>query len=360
MNTNTKGDIGLAVLFGEVRGRDNLYLVGLDVDKMVEGSLDGFVNYCVKQGLAVAYSASKGVHVYGYSKVPFPDTSVTVTLGKFKVTGDLWGNGGKYFVCPPTKIFGGEYTPTDSFVEALFVSDFSEYPENFIKAFEDGAVATALKVQEINRVVVSSVDVDGFIKAYSGTKIMKGGLGRHHSLIAIAKAIFKRIYDKMSADEAITLVEKVLIGLRDNGTIEDGKEKGDRELGDISRYCYGYRKRWEDEIKSDDFKKVIKEYRISGKFPDELDDFKKKFIISRVVKVFDIERHKSLVEKVKELKKKMPNLDGKALKNVIDEIKFIREYLYNEAYYRWVFCPDKETEEAKRLLDIWRHKWFNH
>jgi hypothetical protein len=32
---------------------------------------------------------------------------------------------------------------------------------------------------------------------------------------------------------------------------------------------------------------------------------------------------------------------------------------YNEAYFRWVFCPPWETEEAKRLLDIWRHKWFN-
>jgi glutamate/tyrosine decarboxylase-like PLP-dependent enzyme len=32
---------------------------------------------------------------------------------------------------------------------------------------------------------------------------------------------------------------------------------------------------------------------------------------------------------------------------------------YNVAYYRWVFCPPWETEEAKRALDIWRHKWFS-
>jgi hypothetical protein len=34
------------------------------------------------------------------------------------------------------------------------------------------------------------------------------------------------------------------------------------------------------------------------------------------------------------------------------------EHEYNVAYYRWVFCPESERVEAKRLLDIWRHKWF--
>lgn len=329
-----KGDIGLAVLFGEVKGREGLYLVGLDVDRMDEGTVEDFTTYCIDNGMAVAHSASKGVHVYGYSKVPFPDTAVTVTLGKFKVSGDLWGNGGKYFVCPPTRISGGEYTQTDSFISALFIEDFQEYPQHFIKAFEDGSNTTAEKIRGINRVPVSSIDVEGFIKAYSATKITKGELGRHHSLIAIAKAIFKRVYNDMSADEAITLVEKVLIGLRDNGTIEDGSDKTDRELADISRYCYGYRKKWEDEIKSPEFKKIAREYRISGKFPNGLDDFKKKFITSKVQRSFDVDRHKDMVEKVKVLKRKLVGLEGKAFNDVKNEIKFLREYIYNEAYYR--------------------------
>jgi hypothetical protein len=32
---------------------------------------------------------------------------------------------------------------------------------------------------------------------------------------------------------------------------------------------------------------------------------------------------------------------------------------YNEAYYRWLFCPENEKTEAKWYLDIWRHKWFD-
>lgn len=32
---------------------------------------------------------------------------------------------------------------------------------------------------------------------------------------------------------------------------------------------------------------------------------------------------------------------------------------YNKAYYRTVFCPEWELPEAKRMLAIWRHKWFN-
>lgn len=39
------------------------------------------------------------------------------------------------------------------------------------------------------------------------------------------------------------------------------------------------------------------------------------------------------------------------------QISYI-ELEYNRAYYRWVFCPDAEKKEAKRLLDIWRHKYF--
>lgn len=35
------------------------------------------------------------------------------------------------------------------------------------------------------------------------------------------------------------------------------------------------------------------------------------------------------------------------------------EMEYNQAYYRWVFCPENERNEAKRLLDIWRHKYFS-
>ena len=34
------------------------------------------------------------------------------------------------------------------------------------------------------------------------------------------------------------------------------------------------------------------------------------------------------------------------------------EMEYNKAYYRWMFCPESEVEEAKRMLDIWRHKYF--
>lgn len=36
------------------------------------------------------------------------------------------------------------------------------------------------------------------------------------------------------------------------------------------------------------------------------------------------------------------------------------EHEYNVAYYRWLFCPESEKAEAKRLLDIWRHKYFSH
>lgn len=35
------------------------------------------------------------------------------------------------------------------------------------------------------------------------------------------------------------------------------------------------------------------------------------------------------------------------------------EHNYNVSYYRWLFCPEIEKSEAKRLLDIWRHKFFN-
>lgn len=34
-------------------------------------------------------------------------------------------------------------------------------------------------------------------------------------------------------------------------------------------------------------------------------------------------------------------------------------YEYDRAYYRWLFCPESEVREAKRLLDIWRHKYFS-
>jgi len=32
---------------------------------------------------------------------------------------------------------------------------------------------------------------------------------------------------------------------------------------------------------------------------------------------------------------------------------------YNEAYYRWVFCPESEKKRAKDILDKYRHIWFN-
>jgi len=34
--------------------------------------------------------------------------------------------------------------------------------------------------------------------------------------------------------------------------------------------------------------------------------------------------------------------------------------LYNEAYYRFVHCPEKEKKEAKERLDILRSKFFNY
>lgn len=34
------------------------------------------------------------------------------------------------------------------------------------------------------------------------------------------------------------------------------------------------------------------------------------------------------------------------------------EQEYNRAYYHWLFCPENEVKEAKRMLDIWRHKYF--
>lgn len=52
--------------------------------------------------------------------------------------------------------------------------------------------------------------------------------------------------------------------------------------------------------------------------------------------------------------------------NAIDAImvdnKAERIYIeneYNKAYNRWVFCPPSEKAEAKKMLDIWRHKFFN-
>lgn len=32
---------------------------------------------------------------------------------------------------------------------------------------------------------------------------------------------------------------------------------------------------------------------------------------------------------------------------------------YNEAYYRWVFCPESEKDRVKDILDKYRHIWFN-
>ena len=49
----------------------------------------------------------------------------------------------------------------------------------------------------------------------------------------------------------------------------------------------------------------------------------------------------------------------------MDDIAYKAEMLYieqqyNVAYYKWVFCPESEQAEAKKLLDIWRHKYFTH
>lgn len=32
---------------------------------------------------------------------------------------------------------------------------------------------------------------------------------------------------------------------------------------------------------------------------------------------------------------------------------------YNEAYYRWVFCAEKDKEKNKAILDKYRHLYFS-
>lgn len=352
-----KGEVGLGVVFGEVRGRENIYIVGLDVDEMIKGKLDDFVGYCESKGLAVAYSASKGVHIYGYSNVPFPDVAVTVELGDFQVRGDLWGNGGKYFVCPPTKIKGGEYTATDSFMEALFVDDFKNYPTSFIEAFKTGTDKSAEKVREINRVKVSDTDVAGFVKAFSHFPITKQN-GRHDTLIAIAKTIYKRIYHTMGADEAISLVEQVLLGLKNDGVVEDGNDKTNRELKDIALYCYGYRKKWEDEVSTPEFQSVVDGYRATGKIPANVDDYKQKYIKAQVNRSFDVEAHNKAIKKLKDVKASLGGLDGKAINEAKQTIIMLREFIYNEAYKRIIHDrPNlKYDREGDRLYDYVSNK----
>lgn len=48
--------------------------------------------------------------------------------------------------------------------------------------------------------------------------------------------------------------------------------------------------------------------------------------------------------------------------NEIAYASMMREllHLYNEAYYRWVYCPENEKKEAKERLDILRSKFFNY
>lgn len=41
------------------------------------------------------------------------------------------------------------------------------------------------------------------------------------------------------------------------------------------------------------------------------------------------------------------------------QMKFIQRN-YDEAYYRWLYCPESEQKEAKRVLDIWAHKFFTY
>jgi hypothetical protein len=40
------------------------------------------------------------------------------------------------------------------------------------------------------------------------------------------------------------------------------------------------------------------------------------------------------------------------------EQRFI-EYEYSKAYFRTLFCPQWELEEANEQLKIWRHKYFS-
>lgn len=349
--SSEKGEVGLAVLFGEVKGRTNLYLVGLDVDRMIEGTIEDFSTFCVENGLAIIRSASKGLHVYGYSNIPFPDAGVEVTIGRFKIGGDLWGNGGKYFVTPPTKLNGGEYKTTESFIESLFLDDFKMYPKQFIDSFVVASQKSNNKILDINRVPVSSTDVDGFIKAFSQFPITKKE-GRHNTLLNIAKSIYKRIYNTMSADEAISLVEQVLIGLKKNGVVENGDDKSDQELTDIATYCYGYRKKWEDEISTPEFQKIIDGYRSTGTIPNNVDDYKQKYI-KKYVKSFDVQKHKDAVENLKKLKGDMYLLDGKALTDAKNKAIMLKEYIYNESYQRILFDKPhlKYDPEGDRLYD---------
>jgi len=37
------------------------------------------------------------------------------------------------------------------------------------------------------------------------------------------------------------------------------------------------------------------------------------------------------------------------------QMKFIQRS-YDEAYYRWLYCPESEQKEAKRMLDIWANR----
>lgn len=327
------GEIGLGILFGEVVGRENTFLVGLDIDEMVEGDVNDFKNYCIDRGLAVVISASKKVHVYGYSNTPFPDIAVSIDIGGFKVRGDLWGNGGKYFVAPPTKITGGEYVATESFINALFIDrDFSFYPSDFIEAFVGVSKNNAEKIKQIQLVPVSSIDVEGFVKAYSTTPILKNE--RHATLLSIAKEIHKRIYNNFTQDKAISLVTEVLKGLKNNGTIENGEDKSDQELTDIASYTYGYRKHYEDSLKTPEFKKIVETYRETGELPKSLDDYRKTYIKRKVLRHFDYKKHSDCISELKRLRDSLYTLEGTALRQTKEKMAMLREYIYNNAFHR--------------------------
>lgn len=331
-----KGEIGLGVVLGKIQNKDDLFLIGFDVDKMVSGTLADFCDFCVDNGLAFERSARKGVHVYGYSKKAFPDTrGITINMGNFVVSGDLWGNGSMYFVTAPTKILEGVYVADSSLMDALFLSDFNYYPETFLSEFERGTHARAEQIKKYVDVKVDSHDVDSFFTAYSQNKISSGE--RHDFLLAVCKDIYKRVYTKKSTDEAISLAFSVLKKLRDEGILENSKDKKDAELRDIATYCYGYRKQWEESVSTPEFKKIIENYKLTGSIPDSVDNFKQKYIKSLMKKGFSLEDHKAAVEEVATLKRGLAKLDDKEQRVTLKKISMLQSYIYNLAFER-ILC----------------------
>lgn len=352
-----KGEIGLGVVLGSVKNKEDLFLIGFDVDKMVQGDLLDFCDYCVDQGLAYETSARKGVHIYGYSRNAFADTrGIQLTLGEFVVEGDLWGAGSMYFVTTPTKIKEGEYKADTSFIEALFAGDFNHYPQYFLSEFERGSKARAEQIRSYTNVRLDKTDVESFVKAYSHTKIGAGE--RHDFFLAVCKDIYKRIYREKTCDEAISLAFGILKSLRDSGLIEKGNEKTDKELQDIATYCYGYRKKWEDEISTPEFQAIIDEYRKTGEISPSVDDYKQKYIKAQVNRNFDVDKHKKAVDKLKKVKDSMIGLEGKALTEAKNTAIMLREFVYNEAYKRIIYDrPNlKYDAQGDRIYDYIHEK----